>query len=93
MKIICFLLRAAFRFARSFFHNKNEETQMRSMMTAVAALAVCGLLASTSARAEEVHLAGGPVQVGNQCWVSTQSDQGFGYWRDCAKPAHASKKK
>lgn len=66
---------------------------MRFMMTAVVALAVGGLLASTSARAEEVHFAGGPVQAGNQCWVSTQSDQGFGYWRDCPQPAHMSKKK
>ncbi len=66
---------------------------MRSMMTAVAVLAVCGLMVSTSVRADEVHYAGGPVQAGNQCWVSTQSDQGFGYWRDCPKPAHMSKKK
>ena len=58
-----------------------------------AKLAVCGLFASTSARAEEVHYAGGPIQAGNQCWVSTNNDNGFGYWRDCPKPEHVSKKK
>lgn len=65
---------------------------MRSMMAAVAALAVCGLFASTLARAEEVHYAGGPIQSGNQCWVSTNNDNGFGYWKDCPKPVHISKK-
>ena len=61
---------------------------MRSMMTAVAALALCGLFAATSARAEETHNSGGPVQVGNQCWVSTHPDKDSGYWKDC--PAQAS---
>jgi hypothetical protein len=75
------------------FNFTNEGTPMRILMTAVAALAVCGLFASNPVRAEEAHYAGGPVQVGNQCWVSTNNDNGFGYWRDCPKPVHVSKKK
>jgi hypothetical protein len=59
---------------------------MRSMMTAVAALALCGLFAATSARAEETHNSGGPVQAGNQCWVSTHPDKDMGYWKDCPAP-------
>jgi len=77
---------------RSFVFWQHEETQMRTMMT-IAALAVCGLLASTAARAEEVHYAGGPIQAGNQCWVSTNNDNGFGFWRDCPTLEHVSKKK
>ncbi len=73
-------------------HNKGEN-EMRTMMTAVAALALCGLAATTSARADDVHYAGGPVQAGNQCWVSTNNDNGFGYWRECPKPVHTSRKK
>jgi hypothetical protein len=71
----------------------NEVTQMRSMMTAIAALAVCGLFATPSARAEEIHNGGGPVQAGNQCWVSTHTDKDLGYWKDCPKPVSVSKKK
>jgi hypothetical protein len=78
---------------RAFGFHIQKGKQMRSMMTAVAALAVCGLFTATSARAETVHYAGGPVQVGSQCWVSTNNDNGFGYWRDCPKPVHTSKKK
>ena len=59
---------------------------MRSMMTAVAALALGGLFAATSARAEETHNSGGPVQAGNQCWVSTHPDKDMGYWKDCPAP-------
>jgi hypothetical protein len=81
---------------------KCEETPMRTMMTAVAALALCGLFAATSARAEEIHNGGSPVQAGNKCWVSTHADKDLGYWKDCpasvrthasASPtkAHASK--
>jgi hypothetical protein len=61
---------------------------MRTMMTAVAALALSGLFAGTSARAEEMHTGGGPVQAGNQCWVATHPDKDLGYWKDC--PASAS---
>jgi hypothetical protein len=67
-----------------------EETQMRSMMTAIAALALCGLVAATSARAEEIHNSGGPVRAGNQCWVSTHVDKDMGYWKDCPAEASAS---
>ena len=75
---------------------------MHTMMTAVAALALCGLFTATSARAEETHNSGGPVRAGNQCWVSTHPDKDLGYWKDCPAPvrtqastattkAHASK--
>ena len=60
---------------------------MHSMMTAVAALALGGLFATTSARAEEMHNGGGPIQAGNQCWVSTHPDKDLGYWKDCPAPA------
>ncbi len=65
---------------------------MRSTIIVLAALA-SGLLATASARADMVHYAGGPVQVGNQCWVSTNNDNGFGFWKDCAPVARVSKKK
>jgi hypothetical protein len=65
---------------------------MRSMMTAIAALAVCGLFAATAARAEEIHNGGNPVRAGNQCWVSTHPEKDVGYWRECPKPVHMSKK-
>lgn len=66
---------------------------MRSMMTAIATLAVCGMFATASARAETTHYAGGPVTVGNQCWVSTNNDNGFGFWKDCPKPSPVMRKK
>jgi hypothetical protein len=87
-----FSIRRRISFPVFIFFNKGE-TPMRFMMTAVAALAVCSLFASKAVRAEEVHYAGGPVQAGNQCWVSTNNDNGFGYWRDCPKPVHTSKTK
>jgi hypothetical protein len=55
---------------------------MRHVLTAAAAIAVCGLLATASARAASTHFSGSPLQDGNQCWVST-NDLGFGYWHDC----------
>lgn len=70
-----------------------EVTQMRSTFIAIATLAASGLLATASARAEVLHHAGEPVQAGNQCWVSTNSDNGFGFWRDCPKPVSISKRK
>ena len=65
---------------------------MRAIV-ALAALAVTGMFAVTQANAEVTHYAGGPVQAGNQCWVSTNNDNGFGFWRDCPKPVRAMKKK
>lgn len=55
---------------------------MRTMIIA-SMLAAAFATASVSARAEEVHYAGGPVQSGNMCWVSTNNDLGFGYWKAC----------
>jgi hypothetical protein len=58
----------------------------------VAAVAVSGLLALTPVRAEPNHYLGAEIQSGNQCWVSTSSND-QGYWRDCPKPARVMKKK
>jgi hypothetical protein len=55
---------------------------MRHVLTAAAAIAVCSVLATASASAQTTHFAGGPIQDGNQCWVST-NDLGFGYWHNC----------
>lgn len=65
---------------------------MRRILTAAAALAVCGLIASVSARAEPVHYAGGPMAEGKLCWISTNNDLGYGYWRACPGPAPKMKR-
>lgn len=59
---------------------------MRTMIIA-GLLAAAFATVSAGARAEEVHYAGGPVQSGGMCWVST-NDIGYGYWTACA-PARA----
>jgi hypothetical protein len=57
---------------------------MRYILSAAfAAASICGISMS-SAAAEPTHYAGGPVQENNLCWVSTNSDMGFGYWQACA---------
>ncbi|HEY2755708.1 MAG TPA: hypothetical protein VGJ01_08185 [Pseudolabrys sp.] len=71
---------------------------MRHVLTAAAAVAVCGVLATASARAESTHYSGGPLQDGKQCWVSTNNDLGYGYWHNCptqpvAHIVHKMKKK
>lgn len=66
---------------------------MRRLMIAVAALAAGGLVAFSSARAESGHDLGGPMQVGNQCWVGTDSVGIYGYWKDCAPAAKAKRAK
>ena len=67
---------------------------MRTLLHVAAAIAVSGMLASTAARAAEpIHYPGGPIQEGNYCWVSTQSDLGLGYWQACPKPTHLKIKK
>lgn len=55
---------------------------MRTMIIA-GVVAAAFAAASAGARAEEVHYAGGPVQSGKMCWVSTQGDLGYGYWKAC----------
>jgi hypothetical protein len=66
---------------------------MRSIITAVAALAVSGMFVASAARAEVIHNGGSPVQAGNQCWVSTHADKDMGYWKDCPQPVHMKKHK
>ncbi|HEU4659435.1 MAG TPA: hypothetical protein VFS63_02105 [Pseudolabrys sp.] len=76
---------------------------MRHISTVVFALAAGGLFAAAPAQAQDttneglmnqnmVHSAGGPIQMGSNCWVSTNSDMGFGYWTACEKPAPAAKR-
>lgn len=60
---------------------------MRTMIMA-SMLAAAFATASVGARAQEVHYAGGPVQSGASCWVSTNGDLGYGYWKAC-EPARA----
>ena len=57
---------------------------MRHILTAAAAIAVCGILSSVSAQAMD-FIPGGPKQVGNMCRVSTYSNDSdyFGYWAPC----------
>lgn len=66
---------------------------MRYIISAVAAAALCAMSAAVSAQ-EPAHTAGGPVQAGNMCWISTSNDNGFGYWVKCpGAPMHMKKKK
>ncbi|HEY4139971.1 MAG TPA: hypothetical protein VGM57_01080 [Pseudolabrys sp.] len=65
---------------------------MRYLIATAAAGAVTGFLALTPVRAEPTHYLGAEIQSGNQCWVSTSSND-QGYWRDCPKLGRAMKKK
>ena len=68
--------------------------EMRYVMIAAFALASCGFFA-LSAQAEPAHSLGGVTREGNMCWVSTQSDLGFGYWKACentVRTTHHAKK-
>jgi hypothetical protein len=61
---------------------------MRHILAAVAAIAVGGVLATTSARAEPVYEPGGPVQVGGYC-IKVTDASGFGlagYYAPCPTP-------
>jgi len=64
---------------------------MRQVLTAAAAFAACGYLALAPAQAQSAHFAGGPMQEGNQCWVSTNGDLGYGFWTECPKPVRIAK--
>ena len=66
---------------------------MRHLITAAIALAVCGLVSLSPARAEPDHSLGGPIKMGKMCWVGTDGGGGiYGYWSDCAKPMRAVRK-
>jgi hypothetical protein len=58
---------------------------------AIAAAAICGMSMNAMAN-EPIHYAGGPIQDGNMCWVSTNNDNGFGYWKTCPSPMKHHKK-
>ena len=62
---------------------------MRHVLTAVAAIAACGLVAATSARAEVQFQPGGPKQIGKMCQVFTDSEQMYGYLAPCPKAQKA----
>jgi hypothetical protein len=64
---------------------------MRYLLIAASALAVCGVLASTSAKADMLYYPGGPVKQGNMCQISTDSEKFYGYWSPCPKPAKVAK--
>jgi phosphatidylethanolamine-binding protein (PEBP) family uncharacterized protein len=70
---------------------------MRHILTTVAAIAACGLIATTSARAQQQFEAGGPSRIGNNCLHNTsEADAGnFGYMAPCppAKQTKAVTKK
>ncbi len=57
---------------------------MRHILTAAAAIAVSGLLASIPVRAETAFQAGGPAKAGNQCKVITDDGaEMYGYYANC----------
>jgi hypothetical protein len=67
---------------------------MRTLIVAAAALTVGGMLA-TSARADMLFNAGGPLRQGNMCQITTDmGDNGnFGYWAPCPdQPVSAAKR-
>jgi hypothetical protein len=58
---------------------------MRHILTAAAAIAVSGLLASTAVRAETPFNAGGPAKAGQQCKVITDDGaEMYGYYANCS---------
>jgi hypothetical protein len=65
---------------------------MRKFLIAAGAIAVCGFAALTPVRADPVHDLGGPIRSGNMCWVSTNSDLGYGFWTECAEPEHMARR-
>jgi hypothetical protein len=57
---------------------------MRHILTAAAALAVSGLLASIPVRAETTFQAGGAAKAGTQCKVITDDGaEMYGYYANC----------
>jgi hypothetical protein len=60
---------------------------MRIILSVAAAAALCAMSANLAA-AEPMHTAGGPLQEGGMCWVSTNNDLGYGFWKAC-EPAAA----
>jgi len=68
---------------------------MRHLITAVAAIAVGGFLASTTVRADPLFEQGGPAKIGNMCQVSDDQDGNdrFGYFTACPnQPVHVAKR-
>ncbi len=78
---------------------------MRYVSNIALAFAFGGLLVAVPAQAQAqdtpsqgmmnqntIHSAGGPNQLGTNCWVSTNSDMGYGYWTACENPAPAAKR-
>lgn len=68
---------------------------MRTILSAVAAAAAICAMSVSFAVAEPIHYAGGPLQEGNMCWVSSSNDLGYGFWKSCApmRVMHHYKKK
>jgi hypothetical protein len=70
---------------------QTEEKSMRKILIATALLAAT--VASSAAYAETLRAPGGPIVDGKNCWVSTNSDWGTGYWAACPKPVKMMKHK
>jgi hypothetical protein len=62
---------------------------MRYVLSAAVAAAICGMSINLAV-AEPSHNPGDPNQSGNTCWVSTNADLGFGYWKECAPAAKSA---
>jgi hypothetical protein len=64
--------------------------------SASAALAIGGLLASSSAHADiatgMAYVAGGPVKQGNMCQISTDPIKAYGFWKPCPNTSVRSAK-
>jgi hypothetical protein len=56
---------------------------MRFILSVAAAAALCAMSANLASAAEPLHTAGGPLQESGMCWVSTNNDLGYGYWKTC----------
>jgi hypothetical protein len=68
---------------------------MRHIIAAAAAIAVCGLLASTTVRADPLFEAGGPAKIGALCHVSTDQNgnDSYGYFTGCpGEPVKVAKR-
>lgn len=68
---------------------------MRVVIVAAAAIAACGLLASTAVRADPMFEPGGPTKVGGMCKMMTNQAGGpeYGYYAACPdEPMHYAKR-
>jgi hypothetical protein len=60
---------------------------MRIILSVAAAAVLCAMSANLASAAEPLHTAGGPMQDSGMCWVSTNNDLGYGFWKTCEPTA------